>query len=78
MSIYSDVEKKNIALIDDRDDCDYTQEIISDLSEADRKRLFAEQGIADALIRKNGSQNVTDEDLEHAFMAAGLEQGDAR
>lgn len=74
MSIYSDVEKKNIALANGLDDCDYTQEIISHLSESDKRKLFAEQDIADALFRKKGSRNVTGDDLERAFIEAGLEQ----
>ena len=75
MSIYSEIGKRNSALIDGQDDCDYTQILISQLTETDRERLFAEQDIADTLFRERGSRNVTDEDLEIAFGEAGLESG---
>ena len=67
MSIYADIGKRNAELIDGRDDCDYTQELISQLSEKDKEKLFAEQDIADALFREKSSRNVSDEDLERAF-----------
>ena len=60
-------------MIDGRDDCDYTQELISQLSETDRERLFAEHDIADSMFRSRGPFGVSGEELERAFVEAGLE-----
>lgn len=74
MSVYSSIKSKLRDMDLGNDEYFYANDLlISRLSERESKLYYEELKIADALRSEKGYLNVTNEDIESAIDAAGIE-----